>query len=103
MRTWQKQLPARKLLALIGLTILLPLSACAAHRTDLLAGNHVTLEIIPFETQVISLPTLYQGDGELVVYGKMDIKSGFCRSDPWVDIAILDPNGTVQHTVSMPN
>ncbi len=77
--------------------------ACSTAGVNLLARDRINLDIVASATHEIKTPTILQQGEELVIYGKIKRKHGFCMGPLRVDVAILDASGNLMEAFSLPH
>jgi hypothetical protein len=88
-----------KVLPMIGLAVL---SSCAMSRVNLVEQGQVKLVIVPSKTHGFEKSVVFQDGDELIVYGKIRNRTGFCMQQGHVDLVIIDPKGTILEKASIP-
>ena len=78
------------------------LSACGAVRVDLVKADIATLTTLPSETHELYAVYAEQTENELMIFGKVKRKRGFCMQAGHVDAAIIDKKGKVLSSFGMP-
>ena len=69
--------------------------SCALTRPYIANESRYALDLKSSPHHEFSYVRLYQEAGELVLYGKVDHRHGWCGAEPHVDLAVVGPDDTV--------
>lgn len=89
---------------LVGALLLLSaslLASCASTKPYIANESPSTLDLKSSPYHEFSYVRLYPEDGELVLYGKVDHRHGWCGVEPHVDLAVVGPDNSVVRQASL--
>jgi len=89
---------------IIGALLLLSASlsaSCASTRPYISNESPSTLDLKSSQYHEFSYVRLYPEEGELVLYGKVDHRHGWCGAEPHVDLAVVGSDNTVVRQASL--
>jgi len=76
-------------------------TSCASTKPYIANESQATLDLKPTSYHEFSYVRLYPEDGELVLYGKVDHRHGWCGAEPHVDVAVIGPDNTITRQASL--
>jgi len=85
-----------------SLFLVLLSTACATTRPYLNNESGVQIDLVASPHHAFTLVTAYKEGTALVLHGKVEHTHGYCPTEGHVDLALLDADGKVTFTQSLP-
>lgn len=92
----------RRLATLFGFLLLSLVTGCAATQTYLHNDSRLAIGTADSPYHVLTYLRVYEENGDLVLYGKVSHRHGYCPREAHVELAIWDSSGKTVQSESLP-